>query len=600
MQCADRSRVTFGLALVLGTACPVGAIAAADRISGDFITRAERTGFRETSPYEETVTYCRALAEASPWIDLQSIGTSPEGRDIALLVLSREGFFTPEAARESGRTVVLVTNCIHAGECAGKDASLMLVRDIAIGHQRAALVERVILLVVPIFNVDGMARFGQHHRVNQNGPAEMGWRSTAQRLNLNRDWLKADTREMRALLAVWNAWNPHLHIDTHTTDGADHQYDLLFAAARRQEAAPAVAQWVDQMLYPALRRGLAEDGHLATEYGGLVDRQDVAKGMRIWPQGPRYSTGYGAIRNRPSILVEAHALKPYRTRVLATYSIIRHAMEELNRRPAALPDAVEQADAETAAFGRTYDPDVRYPLALELTDEHEPFTFKGREYRRELSEVSGGLRVVYGEGPVDIPSRLYAKLRVTAAVAPPLAYLIPPEWSHVTELLRVHGLRYEHLDRAVRGEFESYRFSGEEWSQRPQEGHHQVSFTTELITERRTYPAGSVLVRLNQPAAKVAVHLFEPESPDSLVAGGFFDQIFAQIEYGESYVLEALAREMLARDPELRSEFEERLRSDPQFAASPRARLYFFYRRSPYWDDHKNKYPVARVTGPLP
>jgi hypothetical protein len=600
MQRADTSGIPFVLALVLGMASQVGASFAADRTSGDFLTRAERTGFVETAPYEETVAYCRGLAEASPWIDLRSIGTSPQGRDILLLVVSKDGLFAPEAARESGKLVVLVTNCIHAGECAGKDACLMLARDIGIGKEHAALLERVILLVVPVFNVDGFARFGPYHRVNQDGPAEMGWRSTAQRLNLNGDWFKADTPEMRALLAVWNAWNPHLHIDTHTTDGADHQYDLLFAAARRQEAAPAVAQWVDQILYPALRRGLAEDGHLATEYGGLVDRQDVARGIRIWPQGPRYSTGYGAVRNRPSLLVEAHALKPYRTRVLATYSIIRHALEELNRRPAALSEAVAQADAETAAFGRRYDPDFRYPLAFELTDEYEPFIFKGREYRRELSEISGGLRVLYGGGPVDIPSRLYDKLRVTAAVAPPLAYLIPPEWSQVTNVLRAHGLRYEHLDRAVRGEFESYRFGEEKWAERPYEGHPQVSFKTESIKEWRTYPAGSVLVRLDQAGAKVAVHLFEPESPDSLMAEGFFDQIFAQIEYGESYVLESLARKMLARDPALQAEFEERLRSDPQFAGSPRARLYFFYRRSPYWDESKSVYPVARVTDPLP
>ena len=276
------------LVLVLCAPGPGGLTLAADSPDTRWLTRAERTGFAETAPYDETAGLCRRLAEASPWLDLQSFGTTPQGRDLVLVVASKEQAFRPPAAERSGKLVVLINSCIHPGECAGKDAALMLLRDVAVTRERADLLDEAILLVVPVFNADGLGRFGPYNRINQNGPREMGWRSTAQRLNLNRDWLKADAPEMRALLAVWNAWNPHLHFDTHTTNGAEHQYDLFFAVARRQEAAAPVAKWVNEALYPSILPQLRQDGHTAMEYGGLVDRCDASQGVRIWLMQPRF------------------------------------------------------------------------------------------------------------------------------------------------------------------------------------------------------------------------------------------------------------------------------------------------------------------------
>jgi len=122
----------------------------------------------------------------------------------------------------------------------------------------------------------------------------------------------------------------------------------------------------------------------------------------------------------------------------------------------------------------------------------------------------------------------------------------------------------------------------------------------EPTRERRTFPAGSVVVPLAQTLAKVAINLLEPEAPDSLLAWGFFNATFEQKEYGEHYVLETLAREMMEKDPALRLEFERRLTSEPGFASNAAARLEFFYRRSPYWDQQMNLYPVGRITSRQP
>ena len=567
----------------------------------DWLTKAEKTDFHQTPRYDETAAFCRRMAEMSPWISCQSFGKSPEGRELLLVIASRDRAFTPEAARASGKPIVLVQNCIHAGECAGKDASLMLLRDMAVTKTRQELLDQVIVLVIPIFNVDGHERFSPYSRINQNGPDEMGWRTTSRNLNLNRDYMKADAVEMRAWLAMWNAWQPDLFIDHHETDGIDWQYDFLYALDQHAAAAPQVIEWTRSHLDRRFFETREKDGHLAAPYMDLVDEANPAKGVRSGGFGPRLSNGYATIRNRASILVEGHMLKPYRTQVMSHYDLTRRVLEELNRDPKSLREAVTAADEATAKMGAAYDPAFRFPIAIGQTDESVPFTLKAYAFRRELSEISGGMRIIYDNTrPIDVPTVWYYGTKAAKTVTPPLAYIIPPQWTEVIEVLKAHGLRCEALKEPLTAEFESYRFTDVSFSKASYEGRLQVSFKAEPVVERRTYIAGSVVVPLNQPAAKVAVHLLEPEAADSFVSWGFFDTMLEQKEYGEAYVLEKLARGMLIADPKLREEFETRVSTDRDFAASPRDRLQFFYERSPYFDRWKNSYPVGRIVTRLP
>ncbi|HVP11779.1 MAG TPA: M14 family metallopeptidase, partial [Phycisphaerae bacterium] len=327
----------------------------------DWLTKTEQTDFRETPRYDETVAYCRRLAEGSPFISCQSFGKSPEGRELLLVVASNDRAFTPEAARATGKLIVLVQNCIHAGECAGKDASLMLLRDMAVTKTRPELLDNVIILVMPIFNVDGHERFGTYSRINQNGPAEMGWRTTARNFNLNRDYVKADAVEMRAWLALWNAWQPDLFIDHHETDGIDWQYDFLYAIDQHAAVAPQVVEWTKAHLGARLFDQIEKDGHPCGPYMDLVDGTDPAKGVRSGWFSPRLSNGYVVLRNRPGILVEGHMLKPYRTQVLSHYDLMLRVLEELNREPRSLRAAVTAADEATIKMGSTYDPAFKLP-----------------------------------------------------------------------------------------------------------------------------------------------------------------------------------------------------------------------------------------------
>lgn len=562
----------------------------------EWLTKAEETGFVETPRYDETMAYGRKLAKSSPWIRVESFGKSPEGRQLGLVIASKDGAFTPAAAKKGGKLVVLVQNCIHAGECDGKDASLMLLRDMAITKTREALLEHVTLLVIPIFNVDGHERFSAFSRINQNGPREMGWRTTAQNLNLNRDYMKADAPEMRAWLALWNEWQPDFHFDNHVTDGGDWQYDITFDADTHETNSPHLAGWLEETLYPHLFATLEADGHVPAVYFNPTDWRDPRKGIESSGFPPRFSQAYVALRNRPSLLVEMHALKPYRTRVIGNYQVMVRTLELLNREVDSLRAVIRRAENETVAAGG--EDGASLVLTVKNSEKSDPLLFKGFAVGHELSELSGAVRTFYDNTkPSNFETTWRRETEPELTVTLPKAYLIPAAWSDLIDRLSMHGLVVERLEKPQTFTIEEYELTDVKFADRPFEGRFAPTFKTSSRTAERTFGPGTALVRLDQPNAKVAVHLLEPQAPDSFVKWGFFNTIFEQKEYSEGYVLEALAREMLDADAALRAEFLEKVQSDRAFAASARERLYFFYRRSPYWDDRLNVYPVARVVG---
>jgi murein tripeptide amidase MpaA len=562
-------------------------------------TRAEKTDYRQTPRYDETIAYSRKLDEASPLIRYQSFGKSGEGRNLPLLITTEGGTFTPEAARKAGKAVLLIQACIHPGEPDGKDAGLALLRDIAITKTRPGLLDRVVLLFIPIYNVDGHERFGPYNRINQNGPDEMGWRANATNLNLNRDYMKLDAPETRAWLKVWNEWKPDLLIDCHVTDGADYQYDVTYIYEHHEHVPKAIVDWhreaFDGRIFPATEKA----GSMLAQYMTFRDNRDASKGIDAFIMSPRFSTGYTPLRNSPGMTIETHMLKDYRTRVRGTYDLLMYTLEEMNKRTETLLRAVRSAEEEAIGLGKSYDPARLIPLQVALTNESVEFHLKGVEALTDTSDVSGKGRVVFGTKPVDYTIPLYDKVKVTKSVAPPLYYIVPPQWKDVIEILAAHGLHMQRLSAPAELEVESYRFSEVKWASAPFEGRLRVSYKTAVVRERRTFAAGSVVIPLAQAASRVAIHLLEPDAPDSFVSWGFFNAIFEQKEDAEDYKLEKLAREMLSKDENLRREFEERLKNDAKFAASPEARLHFFYERSPYWDTRMNLYPVGRITSPL-
>jgi murein tripeptide amidase MpaA len=571
----------------------------AGNIPVEWQTTAERTNYAKTSSYEEAVAYSKRLANASGGLIIyRAYGRSGEGRDLPLLIAAEAKTFTPEAVRKAGKGVVLIQAGIHAGEIDGKDAGLALLRDIAITKTQRALLKDVVILFEVIYNVDGHENSNPYMRINQNGPDEMGFRANATNLNLNRDYMKADAPETRSWLGLWNEWKPDVFIDCHVTDGADFQYNVTYEYAHFQEVSPAIKTWMDQHFDGNVVPKVEKEGNLLTHYVEFAGRE-VTGGIATFIATPRFATGYTPLRNRAGLLIETHVYKPYESRVRGTYDVLRHFIEEIGQSKESLFEANQKADSETISRGKTYDASRQFPLQLSVTDKSTPLAFKGVEYKMEDSPISGGRRLAYGTKPLNITIPRFDEGKVTASVAPPLYYIVPPQYKDVIEVLKLHGVKFDTLRRPLTAEVESYKLTEPKWATASFENRVTLTCKQTTVKETRMYRAGSILIPLDQEAANVAIHLLEPNGPDSFVYWGFFNSVFEQKEYGESYQIEKVAVKMLAEDPKLKAEFEAKLK-DETFAKNPRARLNFFYERSPYFLNQKvGVYPVGRITKPF-
>jgi hypothetical protein len=559
----------------------------------DWTTPAERSGYTETPRYAETMAYFERLDAASDKLCLRRFGTSPQGRAMNVAVLSGGGECTAEAVRASGREILLIQAAIHPGENEGKDALMAFARDVTVLGKHPRLLDKVALVLIPIFNVDGHERVSPYHRINQNGPNAMGWRATAQNLNLNRDYVKADAPEMRAWLALWNEWQPDLLIDLHNTNGADYQYALTWKFETTANIHPALAEWNRKALGGRVQRALNRRGWQVFDYITTVDDTDLEAGLLMEPSGPRYSTGYAAIANRAGLLVETHMLKDFRTRTKVNEDLLLEVVREVGRKPGRLRAAVRAAESATIARAADAAP---LPLRFELTERTRTLPFLGVEYTRTDSAISGGKWVQYDPAKpraLDVPVR--DELKTTHSAVAPAAYLIPVQWQDAIARLDAHGIAYTRLGSDARVSAETYRFDKAEWATKPFEGRIAIATLAHHL-ERGSFdvPAGSVLALTSQPRGDILMHLMEPDAPDALLRWGFFNAVFEQKEYAEPRVLEKMAREMLAADPALQAAFDERLK-DPAFAADRWARLYFFYQRSPYFDREYLRYPVLRL-----
>ncbi len=563
----------------------------------DFTTPAEIAHFRTTPSYADTLAYLQRLQLTAPGlIRVETFGTTPEGRPMTVVIASADGTFDPMAARKAGKPVVLVQAGIHPGEIEGKDAGLMLLRDIAIEHKFPHVLDHLVLVYIPVFSVDGHENSSPYNRINQNGPQSMGFRGQSQYLNLNRDYVKADAPEMRAWLKLWQRWLPDFLIDVHTTDGADYQYDLTWYTEDAHKLDPAIDAWQRDALVDHALPAYEKRGHLASIYLEFKNGRDPRKGIENFGSGPRFSTGYAALQNRPALLIETHMLKPYATRVRASYDLVELMLEQIDRDPAALLRATAKADADTIA--RAHDAQPRVALTFKLDPRSTPFDLKGFAFTTTHSDISNSLWIQYHPTrPQTYSIDNWNGLLPDVSITPPAAYAIPTQWTAIIDKLDAHGIHYRRIERPLTIHARGYQLDEPKWMAKPFEGHLMVrDVVMHDVTRDVTLPAGSVIVPMDQRAANVAIELLEPQAPDSLLRWGYLDTIFEAKEYGEPRVLEKLAHDMLAKRPALRTEFEQKLHDDPAFAANAEARLEFFFERSPWYAVQQvGAYPVLRL-----
>ncbi len=555
----------------------------------ELITYYEASGCLRTPRYAETIEFCRLLDSASERVSYESFGTSPQGRELPLVRVSNRRI---HGMPEDSIVRVIVLACIHAGESDGKDAGFMLIRDFVRDGKLADEFKNVELLFVPIFNVDGHERFGPFNRINQNGPEEMGFRVTSQGYNLNRDFAKADSPEMRAFIRLFVSTMPHFLVDCHVTDGADYQYTVTYGLERLQNLAQPIRDWVNDEFLPTLDSRMEARGFPMIPYVTVRDYERITRGMAGIMWSPRYSTGYGTVQNRPSLLIETHMLKDYKTRVEGTYAVLEELVSYLAHNHSEVIRITREADSLTASLPS----DLKYTNYTRTRDTTEIISFKGYTVTVDSSEVSGGDWVKWGTDTTTYEVPYVGTYEPSDSVEVPEAYIIPREWSEIADLLALHGVKIDTLKSETQLSVQTYRLSDVKWEREPNDGRVPVdSFTIATETTPITYPIGTYVITTRQRSARLIIHLLEPKSTDSLIRWGFFATIYDPKEYFESYVMENVAREMMASDPGLKTEFEATLAADSAFRSNPRERLDFFYKRSKYWDNSVGLYPIAKV-----
>jgi hypothetical protein len=549
------------------------------------ITVGEASQFTKTGRYDEVITMCRDFARVYEGVRCEEIGRTFEDRPIMALHISR-GPNHPTIYLQGG---------IHAGEIDGKDAGFWFLRDLLDGKVAPGALDKVDIEFVPVINPDGHERFSPNNRPNQRGPAEMGFRTNAVRVNLNRDYVKADSLEIQAVLGIYRTYEPAVAVDMHVTDGAKFEHDIAVLVGTNAPRADGLDE-LSHTLSDQLQARITALGHLPIPfYPSFEKDDDPASGFDVNEPPLRFSQSYAASRSKIGILVETHSWRPYKHRVETTYHVLQALFEQ------AAKDAATwtRVEAEAATADQQL-PGSELPLVYDNGPHTTEISFRGYAYEKRPSDISGGTWIVYDETKPQIwkVPLLDEVVPKTIVRVPKQGYVIDGGFAALlAPVLDHHGIQFTRIADQPTLDVEAFRATKVMFDP-PFEGRSRSKLEGAWAREKRTLDRGAIFVSLHQPNVRLIIHLLDPAGPDSFAQWGFVQSAFERKEYMEAYVAEEAARELLAKDPSLRAKFDAAL-ADPEFAKSPEKRLEFFYKLHPAWDERMNLLPIYRVDTPV-
>jgi hypothetical protein len=472
------------------------------------LTVAEKSDFKATSRHAEVLEFCAALAAKSPVVRFTDMGASGDGKKLPLLIIAEPPVSTPAEAKASGKLVVYVQANIHAGEVDGKEGLLMLAREIALASDRP-LLKDLILLFCPDFNPDSNDKIDPNNRRSQNGPANgVGLRENADEFDLNRDFVKLETPEVRAFVRIMNAWDPALVIDCHTTNGSYHRYTLTYDGPRHPNTGLALSEAIRDNMLPEVGKILEKKtGYKSFVYGNFS--RDRTK-WQTYGHTPRYSTQYVGMRGRIGILSESYSYAPYKDRIIASREFVRAWLEYLAAHKNEIRKLLADNDQGGEIAVRTNSTTLRKTTALGYEE-----------------ETKDGRRVPLLDKPRDFELEVVTRVEPAEKVEKPYAYLFPASYKPVVATLLRHGIAVEELKAEANVPVESYVLSKIDKATRVFQKHNEV--TVEVTKEpgaakSRSMPAGTIVVRTAQPLGVFASYLLEPRSEDGLTTWNFFDR----------------------------------------------------------------------------
>lgn len=552
-------------------------------------TRYEQSGGRQTPTYSEIIAWWKQLDTESGQVKMFTMGPTDAGYPLHLAMISNDRDFDPASIRKKNKRIILINNGIHPGEPDGIDASMLLARDIVMKQMR--LPDNVILAVIPVYNIGGCLNRSSHYRVNQNGPEEFGFRGNSQNLDLNRDFIKSDSKEARSFAQIFHFCDPDVFIDNHVSNGADYQHVMTLIASQHNKLGGAMGEFMNKKFEPGIKLAMKEKGFDIIPYVNVFN-DTPENGWPEFLEGPRYSSGYATLWHSFAFVPETHMLKPYSQRVVSTYNLLQCFIEFTARNSEIIKQLREERKLS-----------VKFQSAFALNwildeSKYSEITFKGYEAGQKQSEVSGLPRLYYDRTkPFEKKVRFYNTYQPNLTVTKPAGYIIPKGWWKVVELLKINKVQMISLPADTIVEVEAYRIEDVKPLPNAVENHHintQVQINTSVIKIK--FQKGDHYIPMNQSANRFLIEVLEPHGPDSYFAWNFFDGILSQKEGFSHYAFEETAAKLLRDDPALKKKLEEKKIQDSSFSKSAVAQLNFIYQNSSYFEPAYMRYPVFRVT----
>jgi len=553
----------------------------------DLTTKFERSNGLETATYQETIDYYKALEKKFKSIKVDSFGTTDSGFPLHLVTLNPDAEFNFKTIAKSKR-IILVINGIHPGESDGIDATMMLFRDLANGTTK--MPKNVVLTTIPIYNIGGSLNRNNTTRTNQNGPLEYGFRGNARNYDLNRDFIKSDTKNAKTFAEIFHRVKPDVFIDNHVSNGADYQYTLTHLFTQHNKLGGELGVYLNEQLMPKLEQSLNEKDWIITPYVNVFNRTPES-GFSQFFDSPRYSTGYTTLFNCLGMMVETHMLKPYKQRVEGTYELMLSMLEIVDNDSEVIKDLRNNQS-------KRYKNEDFYPLNWELdTTKSNTLNFKGYEAETITSTVTGLPRLKYNNSKPFEKEVVYRNyFKPSDSVVIPKAYVIPQGWHNVIERLKMNNIEMTQLKNDTIIQVESYRITGYKTRTSAFEGHYSHYNTKVEVSKKSVnFQKGDYNIETTQNGLRYLLETLEPQAVDSFFNWNFFDTILQQKEGFSPYVWEDKIIELFAQNPKLQIAFNMKKSLEPNFANNWYAQLDWLHKQSDFYETAHMQYPVYRI-----
>ena len=548
----------------------------------------EKSNGTKTPTYFEAIDWWQKLDAQSGKVKMLTMGMSDAGYPLHLVVVANNGDYNFDNIRKNNKRVILVNNGIHPGEPDGIDASMLLARDIIIN--KVKLPDNVVLAIIPVYNIGGCLNRSADYRVDQNGPEEFGFRGNSQNLDLNRDFIKCDSKEAKAFAEIFHLTDPDVFLDNHVSDGADYQHVMTLICTQHSKLGGVLGEYLNKTFEPSLYASMKEKGYDLIPYvNAFGDTPDSG-----WPEffeSPRYSSGYAALWHTFSFISETHMLKPYDQRVKSTYELMKSFIDFTAKNS----ETIKQLRDQTKQTVKTQ---AEFPIAWTLDrSQSSKRIYKGYTAAYKPSDVSGQRRLYYDRSkPYEKEVPFYNFYKPSINIQKPKAYIIPQGWWKVIDLLKANMVQMTQLKKYSTIEVEVYRIDDYKTAARQNEMHHINSdVKTSITVKQMKFKKGDYYIPMNQEANRFLIETLEPAASDSYFAWNFFDGILGQKEGYSGYAFEDIAADYLKNNPDVKAKLNQRVASDTAFAKNGRAQLNFVYENSPWVEPDYLRYPVYRV-----